>query len=185
MSNLLQVLRWKVANLDQGQIPLCMEFTVTPESAPFLVSTSKGLLWFDEALPSGLIRAAVREVGAPGSLFLEVVRFIEERSLSQEWGNVLPFTFEGVQAGVEYLEHYGLQDFELLVPVLARFDWLNPEQMGDVRIRVTSWLEPGTAVLVPSDRGFVGCLGHLTPKKVVVAVHNASRGVVILREPSA
>ena len=48
-------------------------------------------------------------------------------------------------------------------------------------MRLSSWVPDKCAIVVPRDREFVGVLGHLDPKSMVVCVHNPSRGMAVAR----
>lgn len=185
MSNLLQVTRFQSQAMQKkGVRPLLLEFQVSPESAPYLVTSTQGVLWVEEPFPGNVIRSAVREMGAPGALFTEMVQAVATRGVDDAWGNVFPYTQSGLESAMAYLESYGLDDVEVLVPTKSaptRPEWMKTAKCGH-HVRPASWVPEGWAIVVPIDKGFVGMLGHLSPKHVVAAVHNASRGIAILQE---
>ena len=187
MSNLLEVVRFHSKSLEglTGKIPLMVDdISVTPDTAPYLVSSSKGLVWIEKAHSGDKIKAAIQREVIPGNVFMSVISEIASRGLIDEWGNVQPFTEAGFLAAVAHLDFYGLSDIEVLVPPTGKGQSLRPLWLGmrahDFPVRPCSWLRDGWAVIVPKDRSFVGTLGHITARDVVVVVHNASRGVAIL-----
>ena len=187
MSNLLQVVRYQLKVLNKkGAAPLMMEFDVSEETAPYLVSSTRALMWIDEAHPGSKIKAAVRDCKAPGELFMAVLREVSQKGREMEWGNVHPFSREGMDAAIEHVDYYEMGELELLAPRSLGKDgkpvapeWLRVKEAG-IPIRYTSWLDEGWAVVVPRIREFVGVLGHLGNDKVVLSVHNASRSMGIL-----
>ena len=188
MSNLLQVIRLKSNAMGKKKtvVPLLVDVPVNPESAPFLVSSSQGVLWVDKAHPGNIIKAAVRKISSPGAVFQEVIEAVITRGLKEKWGNVQPFSEEGVREAIKYLEFYGLTDMELLVPrtrgesnkngPLTRPVWLDRNTF-DIPVHPTSWVPDGCVVVVPTDREFLGTLAHFDMKQVMVVLHNPSRGL--------
>ena len=186
MSNLLQVVRFKTQAVKDGKVPIIMEFKVNPESAPYLVSSSTGLMWIPEVHPGGIIKAAVRRDATPGDLFYSVLKEVVLRGVQDQWGNTLPFTEDGVRKAIEYVKSYDLEDLEILIPRIrsegvkagpvSRPEWLNPNNFK-IPMRPSTWIPDKCVVVVPREREFVGVLGHLDAKSVVVCVHNPSRGM--------
>lgn len=203
MSNLLQVVRVnpKAAG-KKGNMPLIMEFQVHPDTAPYLVTSTKGLLWIDAPHPGpaenvSIVKAAVREIEAPGDLFWAMVLSVIQRGRRDSWGNVHPFTKEGVLAAATHLEDYDLGDLEILAPrvrvnskddkgnvienkdgIYKRPGWLHPEKLG-YPVRPSSWVPDDCVVVLPRDREFVGLLSHLGPRTVAAAAHNPSRSIAV------
>lgn len=192
MSNLLHRLR--IPGPARGQkTPVMLEFPVNPDTAPFLVSSSKSVVWIDQAMepspemwpadgaPGDIVRVAVRvDENKLGDYFHEVVQAVAEKGLASEWGNIHDYSEDGVVAAIEHVEHYDLGTLCLLY------------NTGDLNLKVlaldheclpqpSSWLPPGMAVVVPKEREFVGSIGTVGRgrKGVVVVVHNAARGMAI------
>ena len=207
MSNLLQVLRFQPKALQQkGSVPLMVDIPVSPDTAPYLVSSSTSFVWIEEPHPGDQVKAAVRTIKSPGDVFTKTILEVERRGRADEWGNVHPFTEDGVHEAIRHLEYYGIDDFELLVPRerpataatrktkkhpatkrdpgYKRPLWLVPDNFGRP-MRPSSWLPDGMVVVLPVDRNFVGTMGHLTSTKVIVIIHNASRGIGIARDAVA
>jgi hypothetical protein len=186
MSNLLLVTKLQSAALQkkQGIIPLMVEVPIDPQTAPYLVSSTSSLLWIDEPHPGDVVKAAVRQDVAPASLFLEVLESVMLKGNQEGWGNVFPFSLQGILDAIDYVKSFDLDDLEVLVPRVKikqddkegyeRPEWLNPTNIK-LPLRPTSWLPENCAVVLPKDRELVGVLGHLTNKAVIVVVHNASR----------
>lgn len=181
MSNLLQIIRSAPKSLQKkGTVPLMLEFNVSRETAPYLVTSTAGVLWIEEPHPGDLIKAAVREVAVPGDLFVEAIRAVASRGLEFKWGNIHPFTEAGLDAAIDHVQSYGLPDIEILVGPKQKDalppKWLSPKSV-QVPFRVSSWVPENCAVVVPADREYVGFLVHLKPKTIVMAIHNASRAI--------
>jgi len=178
VSDLLQV---SPVPARRGATPLFIESKVNPESAPFLVSSRKAMLWVQRSSMAGFVRAAVRTgVEDNGEMYLEVVRAIAQMGSEAEWGNVQPWTEEGLQEALSYLAYFGFTEVELLIPntkEAAKF----VSTQTECEITVADWLEPGMVVAIPKDRSFVGSLGRIDEDSVVVVVHNPSRGVTVVR----
>jgi len=189
VSNLLQVVRvHSKAAAKKGNVPLIMEFHVSPETVPYLVTSSEGLMWIEEPHPGDIVKAAIREITTPGDLFWAMTLSVVHRGLRDEWGNVQPFSKGGVIAATMHLEDYDLGDLEILAPRVReednelgpyqRPDWLQPDTLG-FPVRPSSWIPDDCAVVVPKDRDFVGLLNHITPKKVAAVAHNPSRSIAV------
>jgi len=196
-------------------VPLELHGTVPKGLGPYLVTKSKGgVTWVDEAPTdasdhSAPIRAGVSQA-TPSTVFLDVVKAVADRGIDDDWGNVHPYSLEGVLAAADYLRSFDLTDIELLVPrirlpkharpkvnkklqeilnrhsvfqddrPIKRPEWMDPEKVG-MPICPTSWLPDGYAVVVPAERAFVGELTHLARGFVAAIVHNPSRGLAIAR----
>jgi len=141
---------------------------------------------------------------------MHIVDAITIRGKEDEWGNVHPYTLEGVKAAAEYLHSFGFTDMEVLVPRIRlpktirgeknpeletaikgavgdqatpevrRPKWMDPDSIG-LPLCPTSWLPDKCAVVLPAERTFVGELTHLSPRYVAAIVHNPSRGIAIAR----
>ena len=192
MSNLLEVLRFQPKALQKkGAQPLVVEVPVSPDTAPYLASSSTSYMWIEEPHPGNIVKAAVRKIKTPGRVFKDVLELVEARGSRDEWGNVHPFTEEGVWAAIHHLEYYGIEDIEILVPSVRvkkkgskaykRPKWLDKEDAFNVPMRPSSWLPDNTVLALPVDRNFVGTLGHVDPTTVIMVLHNASRGIGIAR----
>jgi hypothetical protein len=94
-----------------------------------------------------------------------------------EWGNVQPFTFEGIKAAIEYVQSFDIPDVELLLP--NKKPAIITGDLG-VPVHFAPWLPADCAVAVPKDRDFLGFMCHVKTS-VVAVVHNASRGIAIAR----
>ncbi len=185
MSNLLDITRIAKAKLPKKGALLAMECDVSPDTAPYLVTTSKGLTWVGHASAEGCITAAVRLDTHPDQFFLDVIEAVHAAGRKLEWGNIHPMSHEGMQVAIDHVEEYELGDVEILTPTAAkegdrgiialtsRFDY--PQ-------RPCSWLPGDLAVIVPKDRGFVGMVYRVTGRDIVGLVHNAARGIAIVSD---
>lgn len=189
MSNLLQVVRVNPKTATKkGNIPLILEFKVHADTAPYLVTSTDGLMWIEVAHPGDIVKAAVRDIESPAELFWAMTLSVIQRGKRDEWGNVHPFTKAGVLAAVAHLEDYELGDLEILVPRVRnkknkdgkyqRPKWLHFEELG-YPVRPSAWVPDDCAVVLPKDRDFVGLLSHLGPKQVAGAAHNPSRSIAV------
>jgi hypothetical protein len=188
LADLLLVVDFSVLSRKE-MVPLLLEFQVNPECAPFLVSSTRSLVWVSQ-FRNHTIRAAVRR-GVPslGHYFMEVVLSVEAMGEEAQWGNIHPLTRKGIAAAMGHLESYDLSDLELLISEQG-FDkdiakaW--QDKGGDTILGVPfqrcSWLSPGYVIAVPKDRDFLGWAGW-DAGRLVSVVHNAGRGVAIARRP--
>lgn len=179
MSDLLKVTRLAKGQQVPSNVVGYLEFTVSPETAPYLVTSSKGLVWVSHPSSEGLVRAALREGCAPVVFFREVVLSVKEAGVHYDWGNVLPLTLEGVQKAITHLESYDQGEIEILVPKSSE-DLHRMCSGFDRAVRPSSWLPENMAVVVPKDRQFVGGVWRVNKNAISGLVHNAARGMVIL-----
>jgi hypothetical protein len=150
-----------------------MEFSVNPELAPFLVSSTRSVLWVSQAGSSGNVRAAVRD---RHSLEEELIVAVTEMGIRADWGNVHPLTTDGVKACVDHLDFYGVGLVEAFV---APDTDVSEVDFKGLTCTQAEWVPKDSVVVVPIDRGFVGTLGTVGPHKAVALIHNASRGIGI------
>jgi hypothetical protein len=174
-SNLLEVHNFDetLKKTRKGKVaPQLMEFQVNPELAPFLVSSTRSVVWVEHTSKSETVRAAVRKIQG---IQVDIVAAVAEAGRDLAWGNVQDLTTEGVLACVEHLNYFGLDELEILVA--PDTDTAGVE--FPVTPTIASWLPLDTVVVLPIDRGFVGSLGTIGQHKAVAVVHNASRGMAI------
>ena len=166
-------------------VPLMMEFSVNPQTGPFLVSASRGLMWVTPRTPK--IRAASRPLKL-GLFFMEVIREVAGMGAESNWGNVHPMTPEGLLLAVAHLRSYDLTDLEILrgpntdltgFPEPANGPEEQPFLLG-LPLVEADWLQPGFLVVVPQDRDFVGFMLMFGDRGLAV-VHNASRGIALCK----
>ena len=182
------LLRVSTLELIKGKgVPLMMEFPVNLATGPFLVSSTRGVLWVSPREPK--VRAAFRPLNVE-VFFREVVSAVVEMGVVAEWGNIHPLTPAGLIQAVGHLRSYDLSALEVL---------LHPDTMGSVQVltreteaeevvrtlvgfpvELAEWVPPGVVVIVPQDRDFVGFVVTRGAKGVAV-VHNASRGIAVCR----
>lgn len=175
-TNLLEVVSFDdtIKNTRRGRVqPQMLEFQVNPELAPFLVSSTRSVLWVEKAGTSENVRAAVR---ARRGLEAELIGAIAEMGTRADWGNIHPLTTMGVKACADHLGFYGLDQLEVLVAPDTNIDDVDFKKLKVIEAK---WVPLDAAVVVPVDRGFVGTLGTLGQHKALALIHNASRGVGI------
>ena len=195
MSHLLHVTRLQAKAIHQrGNIPLMLEFGVSEETAPYLVSSSSSVMWVQRAHPGPSVKVAIREV-ALSDFFREVIDAIALKGSLMQWGNVQPLTLVGLQAAIDHVGFYGLGPLELLIPRTHESKDKNVSDLADIMpptlrpfledigvpFRLSSWVPKGTIVVVPKDRQYVGVVSRVSSKKLGGVVHNASRGVAVVR----
>lgn len=158
--------------------PLFMEFPVNPESAPYLVSSTRTVVWIERSY-NGMVRAAARKATS-NQIMLELVRAIQKRGAEDQWGNAFPFTMDGVKEALAYLDYFGIHETDTEILLNPEND-LWQEAGGPARTRI-SWLPPGLGLVVPLDRSFLGFQTYTPSHRLLALVHNPSRGVAILGE---
>ena len=156
-------------------VPLMTEVPVEADLAPFLVTSTKAVTWVARAV-GGRVRSAIRSV-TPNAHFAELVEAIAAKSIAEGWGSVFPLTSAGVSQGEVYLREHGFAELTLLTSEDAPN--LGPSEK--VEVVPTAWLPASTAVLVPTDREYVGITLDFGSGSIATVLHNASRGVVVLR----
>lgn len=192
MSNLLAISRPKIKRRDA--VPLWLELPVAPETAPYLVTSTSSLVWINQPHPGDVVKAAVRKT-QPSALFSEVVEQVASMGRQMKWGNIHPYTPEGLRAAIGHLEFYGFQDLELLIPrqkmgaqrtgdgvdVLALVSPALRPLVEDLALplRPSSWVPEDCVVVVPKDRAYVGLVSVVAPNQIAALVHNAARGIAL------
>lgn len=208
MSHLLHVSRLvSKAMQRKGTVPLMLEYTVPEETAPYLVSSSASVMWINETHPESTLKAAVRETSL-GLFFQEIVEAVVSMGQEMQWGNVHPLTPEGLAAAIEHVAFYDLEPLELLIPRAHPVGETIPVDADDeeadakpksspaalmppelrpllenagLPFRPSAWVPDGTIIVVPKDRSYVGVAHQVTPKKIAGVVHNAARGIAVVR----
>jgi hypothetical protein len=165
-----------VKRTDGNRRPLMLEVPVSRDlDGPFLVTSTRGVLWIAKTFPNGSVRIAVRTTGL-SALFREIVRSIASESAENDWGSVQSPTEGGVKAAVEHLADYDFFDVEVFYG-----DGFDPEIVDDdIPIHEVDWLPRGWAVALPADRAFVGTTLDFGGGQYASLIHNASRGVAVL-----
>jgi hypothetical protein len=159
--------------LRSNKTPQMMEYPVNPELGPFLVSSTRSVLWVDRVSRDSRVRAAVR---ARRGIEQDVLAAIIEMGTRAEWGNIHPLTSGGVAECVKHLNAYGLEELECLVSASTSLEGV---AIGNLPMTVVEWMPKDCLVVLPLDRGFVGTMGLVSDQEAMVVVHNASRGVAI------
>jgi len=157
--------------------PLLIEIPLPSElDGPFLVTSSKSLLWVENKFATGVVRAAVRKVPLE-FLWRDMLKAVRERSQNSEWGSVLPCTKDGLSSAITYLAEFDLKDVEILSGSNAP-EFLS-EETG-LSVRESSWVPEGWVVLVPQNKAYLGTSLDFGDGQWAVVLHNASRAVAIL-----
>lgn len=164
-----------------NRIPLMMEVPVSRDlDGPFLLCSSKSLLWVEQAFPNSMVRTAIR-IAKRRDLFSSAIPWIAQKAIDREWGSVHLATKEGVTAAFSHLADYDIIDVEVVYG--EGFDTsLFPE---DVTRTQASWMPAGWAAVLPSDRSFLGTLFEYDGDQYGMVVHNAPRGIAIVKPDEA
>jgi hypothetical protein len=153
-----------------------VEFTVNPETGPFLVSSYDSFLWV-QAGKQSQIRAAVRAIPDTGvdGLLRDVVDVIADTSVRSQWESIFPLTTEGMKAARERLTSYDFEDH-----VAFAGQGVDPTVLQGVTHSTVPWMREGQVLVVPSDPEFVGFLVQ-SKGRFLAVVHNPSRTFSVLR----
>lgn len=192
MSNLLQIVRSKadVTKTKKGMTPLILEFHVDAQTAPYLVSSSNGVLWIDQPFAGEppFIKAAIRKGVTPGDIFVEASKAIFEKATEMRWGSAQPFTEEGLASAIDHVTSYSVGSVDILVSPKPLLDggslplWIRDRELGE-NLRAAEWVPENCIIVIPSDRSFLGMLVHLSPMTTAMAIHNAARGFAMCWTP--
>lgn len=178
--DLLQVLEFNPRHRRTTPL-LMMEFEVNPDTAPFLVTGTRTLQWVTPRGPR--LRAAVRPFKHREDLYREIVAEVGETGAEADWGNVQPFTPEGLLLAINHVRFYGLIELEILAHPqtdLTAFK-VSEGRVAGYQVHHVPWLDPQTLLVLPVDRAFVGFLALCGEGRVLAVVHNASRGLGLVR----
>jgi hypothetical protein len=152
------------------EVPLSREL-----DGPFLVSSSKGFIWIADKFPSGVVRVAPRH--APVLfLFREALYEIAKMSRENEWGSFHPPTLKGVKAAVDHLAGYEFEEVEVLYGEGFNTALLPKELPRHEEV----WVPKNWAVVLPTEKAYVGTAFDFATGQAALVVHNASRGVGII-----
>lgn len=182
MKSLLRRMELQIP-MRENQVPLMMEFPVDPLSFPVLVSSSKSLVWIKPKKKREVVRAAIRSIESYGGFFREVLDVFWNESVQSRWGSALPLSESGIDSAFLFLEEMGHTECEVLcsedlVDVIA--PWV-PETFF---IEGVSWLDSTQVVVVPVNRDYLGWIYEFPTGQIVSVIHNAVRGMCVLREMS-
>lgn len=179
MSDLLMVMHTPPVAKDvhSDQLLMVEDIPVDPLTAPYLITSTRSVMWIEKPHPRNVIRGAVRTAVLPQDLFREMVEAVAARSIQDQWGSVQPYSYEGYLNIVEYLKYYDITDLDVLSGPGECPRWMD----GIENIRVEPWVPDNTVVVLPKDRAYVGTLWFISNKSIVAVIHNASRGIGILR----
>jgi hypothetical protein len=175
--DLLQVLQAEPNLLRKTATPLAAELPVDPNTAPYLVTTTKALMWHPTD-HGGRVRAALRRDPLP-ELYREVVVEFCTTSVQADWGSVYPYTTQGLDQAIAYVASYGIPDVEILVTDSDSPAGGAPTYQ-DRTVTKVEYLPPRTVLVVPKDRDFLGTALQMGPGgRHLLLVHNPSRGMAV------
>jgi hypothetical protein len=188
--SLLQVLTDPAGRSKQDGLPLWFDFPVNPALAPFLVSSTRGVLWVFPRM--NRVRAAPRKIDDLGQYFRDVIEAVAEKGAKEEWGNIHELTKPGLEAAIDHVREHTLGEEDLEILANPQIDWgaVEPEWAvaeGDLPLALlglplqpAQWLPLDTVVVVPCDREFVGFVFPVLERMVSV-VHNSCRTIAVAR----
>jgi len=152
---------------------LLTELPVSPMTAPYLVTSPRGLYWQPKS-KGGLVRAAVRTKVTLEELYSDIIKEIAFVGCQNDWGNVLPCA--DIQKGFDFLDEFDIIDIEILT---------NKEQASLFEDSVVvDWMPSGYTCLVSKDRDVLG-VAITTTQGICALLHNPSRSIVILTDVPA
>lgn len=181
--DLLHVYTFTPAN--EKKVPLMMEFPVSQEVGPVLISATKSLLWV--APKQSKVRAAFRPMDRD-TFFPEVIQSIVNMGTEARWGNVQSLDSKGIQAGIAHILSYDIPSPEILAHRDVNWGDCVPNTIEGREtlylfgcpIQWVDWLAKDTIVIVPQDRDFVGFV-LLSGDRGLAVIHNAGRGVAVCK----
>lgn len=153
---------------------LFLEFPVDPRCAPFLITATQRLMWVSKTNASGNIRSAFQPPKDTGLIYSNIIEEIVSKSEESDWGLVFPKSRDGLKEALERMAYYEIDDIEFIAPAEESSD-LIPDNAQRV-----SWLQ-GCILIVPKNRDYLGNLLTTPRNKTMALIHNASRGICILR----
>jgi hypothetical protein len=163
-------------HLTAKQVPLFVEIPVNKSSAPFLVSGTKTWVWVERSANS-IVRAAVRSEKTPKGLSTSIVAEVARVGRERKWESNFPYSKEGLKGALDYIQYYGIVDVDVLV---SKKDEAFPDKGVTVHYVPSAWVPKGKAVVVPSDRSFLGVVGTIGETHWTAVIHNPSRGMAVL-----
>jgi len=175
--NLLNVVRTDSFGPRKGSVPLMVEYKVNPETAPFLVSSTRAFVWVTPKATR--LRSAVRKFGTGGvtDVFRTMLETIADTGVEGKWDNVHPPTPEGLAAARAHLAYYDLKEMDVVAHPKTDISVFG---LGEAEVERADWVPADWAVVLPTDKDFVGFL-VTTGDRYVVVVHNSSRAVAVVR----
>lgn len=160
--------------------PLAFEFQASNDATPFLVSTSKSLLWINEA-PTNVVRAAVRPKTKIQDFYMEVIREIKEVGDMCSWGNAYSLDKQGILQAVAYVSSYEVGEISCLLNSTTK-NKIQPLLEGTgISFAICNWLSEDCVLVVPKDRSLLGFIGVVNSGFVSV-IQNPSRCLAIAGE---
>ncbi len=161
-----------------NKTPIMMASPIAPElDGPYLVTSTKDFVWVENKFPGNFIRAATRQ-GTVKELYLRSVQNIYSKSKELGWGSIKPFTEQGVKESILYLSYFGFAEFDLIVNSESGFVLKdNPENLF---VSWEDWVPEDLAIVVPTDKSYLGTLYSFGNGNFSCCIHNPSRGICIL-----
>jgi hypothetical protein len=171
MTDLLQLIT--LPSSKKGALPLFLEFSINDELKPFLVSSTRGVIWIYRT-KENRVRAAIRKDLDKNQLYTDLLAEIMSQGKEYSWGNVFEGGLSAISRAKSRMIEYGFTEVEILTG--------NPAYSANKDLTFSSGIPTNLLVVVPKDREYLGFLGTLqeNPQSFCVLVHNASRGICII-----
>lgn len=143
-----------------------------PENSPYLVSSTKDLIWIDTTRTKSRLRSAWRVIEDFDVFYAQVVSKIYDHAKKNLWGNINDFSEEGLNKGFDYLRSYEFTDLEVFTSTEASF----LKESEKIKITKVSYLPNNFFLITPQDKEFTGILMSNLREQHNLIVHNAARG---------
>ena len=165
----------------EQRTPLAAEMSVEPELAPYLVTTTRSLMWHNKDF-DGKVRAAFR-VGGLHDIYKDILSEIVVTSRSAGWESCFDYSLQGLASALQYVNTHGLpKELEVLAP---------PDEIDSLLHGVTRWnglpinrvdyLPPNTLAIIPKDKSYFGiALRRGDTERYLVLIHNPSRAIALV-----
>ncbi len=173
MKDLLQSIN--LPSPKKGSVPLFLEFNINDVLKPFLVSSTRDLIWVYKT-KNNRVRSALRNDFNINTITSSILEKIISQGLEYSWGNIYTGGLSRLEQAKSRMVEYGFPDFEILSS-----DQELVASRGDLTF--SPCIPQELLVVVPRDREYLGFIGTFQdiPGKFCVLIHNASRGICILK----
>lgn len=143
-----------------------------PENSPYLVSSTKDLVWIDTTRTKARLRSAWRTIEDFDVFYAQVVSKIYEAAKENLWGNINELSEEGLIKSFDYLKSYDFTEFEVYTSTEIPF----LKESEKVKVTKISYLPENFLLITPQDKECTGILMSNLRDQHNLIVHNAARG---------
>jgi len=158
-------------------IPLYWEVSVNPKTSPFLITSSRSLMWIEHE--TDRVRMAVRDVPVE-ALSQEILIAIEEKSEAESWETIFPKTKEGILEAINWV---GANTPGLKPTVFSSLEGVDQSFLQSFSGEVIPHpgVPSGRLVALPMGGEFIGSIIDLGKGKKAALFYNLQYGVAIIR----